>query len=258
MHLVDTHTHLYSEQFNADRNAMLQRAIDSGVTKMFLPNVDADSIDGMLQLTKAFPENCFAMMGLHPCSVGDDVEAQLGLVKKWLFDRNEQTFYAVGEIGLDYFWDTTYKLQQQAAFRQQIEWAKQLDLPIVVHCRDAMADILDILEETHQNKLRGILHCFTGTLADAQRAINLGFYLGIGGVVTFKNGGLDKIVANLPLENLVLETDAPYLAPVPYRGKRNETAYIALIADKLAGCMNISREVIAEVTSANALKIFRK
>ncbi len=258
MHLADTHTHLYSEQFNDDRSAMVQRAIDAGVTRLFLPNVDKDSIEGMLQLTQQYPDNCFAMMGLHPCSVAADVEDQLKLVHEWLFEKQTQRFYAVGEIGLDYFWDNTYKAQQQDAFRRQIGWAKELGLPIVVHCRDAMGDILDTLEDLHDPHLRGILHCFTGTIEDAHRAINLGFYLGIGGVVTFKNSGLDAVVSQLPLEKLVLETDAPYLAPVPYRGKRNESAYLRLVADKVADCLQTSRERVADVTSQNAVKIFGK
>lgn len=258
MQLVDTHTHLYSEQFKEDRIEVIQRAFDAGVTHLFLPNVDGDSIEGMMALTQEYPEQCFAMMGLHPCSVDDKVESQLSTIKEWLFDRMEYTFCAVGEIGLDYYWDTTYKTQQQEAFKQQIAWAKELNIPVAVHCRDAMDDILDILEETSKGKLTGVLHCFTGTKEQAERAVNLGFYLGIGGVVTFKNGGLDKTLTDINVSHLILETDAPYLAPMPYRGKRNESAFVSLIAQKLADVKHLTVEEVAGITTSNALKLFGK
>lgn len=257
---IDTHTHLYVPEFDEDRDAVVNNAMQAGVTRMFLPNIDAGTIGAMMQLAGQYPNNCFPMMGLHPGSVKENVSDELAVVKEWLFEKQHEVpggrWAAVGEIGLDYYWDTTYKAEQQMAFRQQIEWAKQLGLPIAIHTRDAMEDVLSTLEEMHDERLRGVLHCFTGTVADAKRAIDLGFYLGIGGVVTFKNSGLDKMVAELPLESLVLETDSPYLAPTPNRGKRNETSYIVLVAEKLATVYQLPLETIQNKTTENALQLF--
>ena len=262
MILTDTHTHMYSHKFTDDRDAAIQRCLDAGVTRLFLPNVDSASIDSMMDLANTWPDNCFPMMGLHPTSVGDNVEDELEIVRHWLFEKLDITphgkFFAVGEIGLDYYWDTSFKDQQKMAFRRQIGWAKELGLPIVVHCRDAMDDILDILEELNDDRLNGILHCFTGTLQQAQRALAIGFYLGIGGVVTFKNGGVAEVVQQLSIENLVLETDAPYLAPTPNRGKRNESSYLTLVADKIAECLQMTVEQVAAATTDNSQKIFNK
>jgi TatD DNase family protein len=253
MILTDTHAHLYSEEFDADRNAMIQRALHKHVTRFFLPNIDVASIQPMLNLVWEFPDNCFPMMGLHPCSVNEHVEAHLFQIQKWFKKR---TFYAVGEIGLDYYWSTEFKEQQISAFKKQIQWAIQYDLPINIHSRNATPDCIAILEEMKHPRLRGIFHCFSGNADEAKQITQLGFYLGIGGVLTFKNAGLDKAIENIPIENLVLETDAPYLAPVPYRGKRNESAYILEIAQKLAELKNVSVEKVAQITTENSKIVF--
>lgn len=253
--LIDTHTHLYSEQFAEDREAMIQRAIEAGVEKFFLPNIDAASVQGMKELAVKYPLRCYPMMGLHPCSVNEKVEEELALVKKEL---DEAHYHAVGEIGIDLYWDKSFQAQQEMAFRQQIAWAKEKNLPIVIHCREAFDEILSILDEVNDDRLSGIFHCFTGTIEQAKHILNYGdFKLGIGGVVTFKNSGLDQVVAQLQLEDLVLETDAPYLAPAPYRGKRNESAYLVKVAEKLADIYQISLTEVAEVTTKNALQIFQ-
>lgn len=250
---IDTHTHLYSEEFNTDRTHIIKKAITSGVKKMYLPNIDSTSIEGMLQLEKEFPVNCFAMMGLHPCSVNENVESELKLVEEWLGKRK---FCAVGEIGIDLYWDKTFFEQQKMAFKKQIDWALKYELPIVIHCRDAFDEIFEILSS--YNKLpKGIFHCFSGNLEQANKIISLNkFKLGIGGVVTFKNSGLDKVVEQIDMSHLVLETDSPYLAPVPFRGKRNESGYLVMIAEKVAALKNLSIAEVAEVTSNNADKIF--
>ena len=253
--LIDTHAHLYAGQFDEDREAMLLRAQESGVERVYLPNVDSQSIAGMLELEARYPEICFPMMGLHPCSVKENYEEELAIVKEWLFKRS---FCAVGEIGIDLYWDKTTLPQQIIAFKQQIGWAKELDLPIIIHARESTEEILAVLQEEKSDNLRGIFHCFGGTVEQAERIINLGFYLGIGGVLTFKKSGLDKTLAEIDLQHLVLETDAPYLAPSPFRGKRNESAYLRLVAEKLAGLKNRSFQEVASVTSANAKKIFEK
>ena len=253
--LIDTHTHLYSEQFSEDREAMIQRAIEAGVEKFFLPNIDSSSLKGMKELAVKYPLRCYPMMGLHPCSVSENVEKELELVKKEL---DEFHYHAVGEIGIDLYWDKSFQAQQEMAFRKQIEWAKEKNLPIVIHCREAFDEILSILDELNEDRLSGIFHCFTGSLEQAQHILNYGnFKLGIGGVVTFKNSGLDKVVEQLKLEDLVLETDSPYLAPAPYRGKRNESAYVAKVADKVAELFQTSRAEVDKITGQNALQIFQ-
>lgn len=254
MRLIDTHAHLYSQKFDTDRAEMMERAMESGIDQFFLPNIDRTSIEGMLQMEVDYPGQCFAMMGIHPCSIKGDYKEELAAVENWLSDR---PFCAVGEIGLDLYWDKTYFQQQQDAFRQQIQWAKALDIPIVIHSRDATAEVLEILEEQAEERLRGIFHCFTGTLEEAQRIIDLNFHLGIGGVVTFKNGGLDKVVRDISLDHLVLETDAPYLAPAPKRGKRNESAYVRLVAEKIAAVQQVPFAEVARATTANAESIFK-
>lgn len=253
--LVDTHTHLYLKEFDDDRKEMLNSAIEAGVEKFFLPNIDQSSIPAMLELEAAYPDRCHAMMGLHPCSVKEDYETELAIVESWLAKR---PFVAIGEIGIDLFWDKTSVQIQIQAFRQQIAWAKKLDIPIVIHSRESTELILDILKDERDERLRGILHCFTGNVEQAKIAWSLGFYLGIGGVVTFKNAGLDKVVEELPLDWLVLETDSPYLAPIPYRGKRNESAYVRLVAEKVAVIKSVDLETVAIITSANAKNIFQK
>jgi TatD DNase family protein len=253
--LIDTHAHLYSKQFDADLPETMARAFEAGLTHIFLPNVDSTSIDSMLRLEAAYPERCFAMMGVHPCSIGADFEKELDTAKEWL-DR--RPFVAVGEIGLDYYWSREFVEQQKTAFRTQLDWAKSLGIPVAVHARDSMDDILDILEEKQDGRLHGVLHCFTGDLAQARRALSLGFFLGLGGVLTYPKGGLDDVVRELPLDRLLLETDAPYLAPVPFRGKRNESAHLVHIAQKLSSVLERPLEEIASATSANALRLFDK
>jgi TatD DNase family protein len=253
MILTDTHTHLYAEEFDADRKVMMQRAMDKHVKRFFLPNIDVNSIQPMLNLVWEYPEHCFPMMGLHPCSVDQHVEAHLFQIQKWFKKRS---FYAVGEIGLDYYWSLEFKDQQIMAFKKQIQWAIQYDLPIVIHSRNSTADCIAILKEMHHGRLRGIFHCFSGNAEEAKEITDLGFYLGIGGVLTFKNAGLDKAIENIPLEMMVLETDSPYLAPVPYRGKRNESAYLMDVAHKLSEVKNTSVEKVALITTANSEKIF--
>jgi TatD DNase family protein len=258
---TDTHCHLYSKQFDIDRAEMLQRAIEIGVTKFFLPNIDAESLPRLYDMWQQFQDCCFPMMGLHPCSVNDDYKNQLKWVEACLSGNHPafafHKFYAIGEIGLDYYWDKTHIVQQQEVFRQQIRWAKTLKLPIAVHARNSMDDILKIIEEEQDGTLTGVLHCFTGTMQQALRGIALNFYLGIGGVVTFKNASVDKIVEQIEVKHLVLETDAPYLAPVPYRGKRNESAYITLIAEKISTLKNIPLSEVAAITTQNATALFK-
>ncbi|MCB0472259.1 MAG: TatD family hydrolase [Flavobacteriaceae bacterium] len=253
MIITDTHTHLYSEQFDNDRAEMMQRALDTGVTRFFIPAIDSSYTEAMFALERAYPENTYLMMGLHPTSVKENYQEELNLVKQWLDKRK---FYAVGEIGIDLFWDTKYLQQQQDAFRKQIEWAKEKTLPIVIHIRDSFDEVFEILEEMKGDKLRGIFHCFTGTLEQAERALSYNMKLGIGGVVTFKNGKIDTFLEQIPIQHIVLETDSPYLAPVPYRGKRNESSYIINVLDKLVNIYNLTPQEIAEITTRNSREIF--
>ena len=231
----------------------MQRCFDNKVSRLFLPNVDVDSIPLIAALVNAYPANCFAMLGLHPCDVKGDWEAQLTQI---MAVQSHTKIYAVGEIGIDLYWDKTTLAQQQKAFKQQIAWAKTLDLPIVIHCRDAFDEVFEVLEQESDEKLRGIFHCFTGTLEQAQKVIDLGFYLGIGGVVTYKNSGLDKVVEQIDLKHIVLETDSPYLTPVPHRGKPNESAYLSYVAQKVADVKQVAVEKVAEITTANSKTIF--
>jgi TatD DNase family protein len=253
--LVDTHIHLYSEEFNADRDALISKALKNNIGRFYLPNIDSESIGIMHELEEKYPEQCFAMMGLHPCSVKANVEGELKLVEDWL---NKRTYVAVGEIGIDLYWDKTFLKEQQYAFKKQIQWALDFDYGISIHCRDAFDEVYECL--TSFSKLpRSIFHCFSGSTEQANKIIDLGnFKLGIGGVVTFKNSGLDKVVKDIPLEHLVLETDAPYLAPVPHRGKRNEPGYIMEVARKVAQIKDISLMEVEEVTERNAKFIFNK
>ena len=253
MVMVDTHTHLYAEQFDEDRAEMIVRAIEAGVSRFYLPNIDSNSIAGMMELEKQYPNQFFPMRGLHPCSVKADYKKELDIVEKWLNDR---PFVAVGEIGIDLYWDKTFFEEQKDAFRTQIKWAKELNIPIVIHARDALDVIIDIVTEEKDDTLNGIFHCFTGTEEQAQKIADLDFYMGLGGVLTFKNAGLDKIAVNIPLNKIVLETDSPYLAPKPKRGKRNETAYILYVAKKLAEIKGLSLEEITKITTQNANKVF--
>ncbi len=252
--LIDTHTHLYAKAFNNDRDEMIQRAIQQGVSQFLLPNIDEDSIAGMLELESKYPGRCFPMMGLHPCSVGEDYQKDLAWVKRWIDQRD---FIAIGEIGVDLYWDKTYVEEQKAAFIQQSEWAIEKDRPIVIHSRESIDMLIDLVRQIDDPKLRGVFHCFTGDKRQAEEIMELGFYLGIGGVLTFKNSGLDKTLAEISLDRVILETDAPYLAPVPYRGKRNESAYVSLVADKIASIKQLPIEEVASITSLNAQTLFQ-
>lgn len=252
--MIDTHTHLYSIEFDTDRDLIVQNAMDTGVSKMLLPNVDLDSIAGMHELVKKFPAHCYPMMGLHPCSVKENWEADLVVIKSWLDKGN---YCAIGEIGIDLYWDKSTLEFQKKAFRKQIEWAKEKKLPIVIHVREAFDETFAIVDELNDENLTGVFHCFSGNLDQANHILNYGgFKLGIGGVVTFKNGGLDKVLPHIDLEHLVLETDSPYLAPVPHRGKRNESSYIRIVAEKLAELKGVSFETVDEITTRNALALF--
>lgn len=253
MIFTDTHTHLNSEQFDEDRDLMIQNAIKSGVERMFIPSIDSTYVDSMLTLKDDYPKNIHLMMGVHPTHIKENFEEELAICKEWL---DTGKFVAVGEIGIDLFWDTTYLKQQQIAFQTQIQWAKEMGLPINIHCRNAFEEVFEILEAEKSPELFGIFHCFTGTLSDAQRAVDYNLSLGIGGVATFKNGKIDQFLKEIPLEKIVLETDAPYLAPVPFRGKRNESAYIPLIAEKLATIYGVSVAEIARITTENSDNIF--
>ena len=250
---VDTHAHIYLDEFSQDRDAMITRAMESGVDRIYMPNIDHTFIEGMLELGEQYPDVCFPMMGLHPCYVKADFETELRLVESWLGKR---AFAAVGEIGTDLYWDRTFWEQQKEAFRIQVGWAKQYRLPIVIHCRESINETINMVEELQDGSLRGIFHCFSGDVNQAKRIIELGFYLGIGGVSTFKKGGLDTVLPHISPDRIVLETDSPYLAPVPYRGKRNEPSYIPLIAQRVANLMGIDVEMVRHQTTANARGLF--
>lgn len=253
MTITDTHTHLYSEQFDEDRKETIERAIKAGVSRFFVPAIDSEYTQKMLELESDFPENIFLMMGLHPTHVKENVEEELALIKDWLDKRK---FYAIGEIGIDLYWDKTYLEQQQYAFRTQVQWAKERKMPINIHCRDAFDEVFEILEEEKSEDLFGIFHCFTGNLEQAKQAVALNMKLGIGGVVTFKNGKIDKFLHEIPLTEIVLETDAPYLAPTPFRGKRNESSYLLNVLDKLVAIYGLSVQEIADITTQNSKDIF--
>jgi TatD DNase family protein len=252
--LIDTHAHLYSSKFDQDRPEMVRRAIAAGITRIYLPNIDAESIEPMLALEAAFPENCFAMMGLHPCSVQPDTyEAELSLVEKWLGQR---TWAGIGETGIDLYWDKTTLGIQQIAFARQCEWAKELNRPIIIHSRIANRESIEVVRQAQDGRLRGVFHCFSGTLEEALEIIELGFLLGIGGTLTYPKSELPALLREIPLEHIVLETDAPYLPPVPHRGKRNESAFVRHIAEALSEAKVLPIAEIARVTTANALHMF--
>lgn len=251
--LIDTHTHLYVEEFAGDIDEVIKRATAAGVEQFFLPNIDSASAESMHELCRKYPLLCYPMMGLHPCSVKENYKTELDKAYQLL---RSNTYYAVGEIGIDLYWDKTFLAQQRAAFETQVKWALEFDLPIVIHSRDSFDEIYNLL--SRMNKLpRGIFHCFTGTVEQAQKILALGhFKLGIGGVVTFKNSGLDKTLQQIDLKHIVLETDSPYLAPVPYRGQRNESFYLRIIASRVAEIKNCNMGLVAEITSQNAREIF--
>lgn len=251
--IIDTHTHLYLNDFAADIDAVIKRAGEEGVEKFYLPAIDSSETGNLLALEKKYPEKCFAMIGLHPCSVKENYKEELDMVYTWLQKRK---FAAVGEIGLDFYWDKTFTDQQYQSFHQQIEWALQFKLPVVLHTRDAMQQAIDVVKEYAGKGLRGIFHCFSGTLQNALDAVDAGFYLGIGGVITYKNSGLAEVIKEIDLEHIVLETDSPYLTPVPFRGKRNESSYLKYVVQKIAEIKNISVEEVADITTQNAQNIF--
>ena len=254
MVITDTHTHLYSEAFDEDRKSMINRAIDLGIKRFFIPAIDSTYTNAMLQLENDFPEHVFLMMGLHPTHVKENYLDELKHVEAML---DKKQFYAVGEIGIDLYWDKSTLAIQQEAFRHQITLAKQYKLPIVIHCRDAFDEIFEILDTEKDDDLFGIFHCFTGTLEQAQKAISYNMALGIGGVVTFKNGKIDQFLNQIDIKHIVLETDAPYLSPVPYRGKRNESAYIVNVLEKLSELYQIPKSDIAKITTQNSKHIFK-
>ena len=253
MRLTDTHCHLYSEEFAADTDDIIKKAEQEAVAKFYLPAIDSTTHDQMISMEEKYPGKCIAMMGLHPCYVKENYLSELQLVDDWLVKRK---FAAVGEIGLDFYWDKTFTTQQYEAFRRQIEWSLHYKLPIVIHTRNAMAETIAVVKEYASKGVNGIFHCFSGNYEDAVEIINLGFYLGIGGVITYKNAGLAEVIDKVDLKYLVLETDAPYLTPVPFRGKRNESSYIKYVAEKLAQIKNVPIDEVAAVTTANAQKIF--
>jgi len=253
MIITDTHTHLYSDSFDEDRNEVIQNAIDNNIKRFFIPAIDSETTQSMYALEKAFPENVFLMMGLHPTHVKENYEDELKHIEGEL---NNRKFYAVGEIGIDLYWDKSTLEIQKDAFKRQIQMAKERNLPIVIHCREAFDEIFQVLEEEKDDKLFGIFHCFTGTHEQAQQALSYNMKLGIGGVATFKNGGIDKFLNQIPLEEIVLETDSPYLAPKPYRGKRNDPVYILKVAEKLSELYELPIEKIADITTKNSKEVF--
>jgi TatD DNase family protein len=252
--MIDTHAHIYAEEFDRDRNQVIQRALEQGIDTILLPNIDLNSIDAMLATERAYPTLCRSMMGLHPCYVDKSVEQTLQTIESW-FERHH--FVAVGEIGIDLYWDKTYQAEQEYAFIRQLEWAKQRDLPVVIHTRDSIQETLDILSQQQDGKLRGVFHCFGGSVEQAQQINQLGFHVGIGGVATFKNGGMDKVIPHLDMNYVVLETDCPYLAPVPHRGKRNEPAYTQLVAQRIAELKELNVDQVDHITTLNARTLFR-
>ena len=254
MIITDTHTHLYSEAFDEDRDDMINRAIALGISRFFIPAIDSSYTDAMLQLEQKYPEQIFLMMGLHPTHVKDDFQEELKHVEEMLSNRK---FYAVGEIGIDLYWDKSTLEIQKKAFKLQIQMAKKYKLPIVIHCREAFDEIFEVLETERSADLFGIFHCFTGNLEQAHKAISFNMKLGIGGVATFKNGKIDQFLKQIDLKHIVLETDAPYLAPVPYRGKRNESGYIIKVLEKLSELYQLPQDTIAEITTKNSKDVFK-
>jgi TatD DNase family protein len=254
MSFIDSHCHLYLKEFADDISAVLDRAEVAGVNKFYLPAIDSETLELMLSLEKNYPLKCKSMAGLHPCSVKENYKEELKIAEDILGKRS---FAAIGEIGLDFYWDRTFEPQQYDTFHQQIEWALHYDLPVVIHSRESMEQCIDVVKQHQNGKLKGIFHCFTGSAELSQKITDLGFYLGIGGVITYKNSGLAETLKNISMDSIVLETDAPYLTPVPFRGKRNESSYIRYIAQKLADTKNIDITEVEKITTLNAEKIFK-
>lgn len=254
MNLIDTHTHMFSSQFDEDREQIIKECIESGIETLLLPNINSETIEAMWSLCNSFPNNCFPMIGLHPCDVKEDYVKELNIVLQELKSRK---YVAVGEIGIDLHWDKSTIEIQKKAFDQQIKWALEFDLPIAIHIRESFKEVFQVLEQNLHPNLRGVFHCFTGNLDQAQKAISMGFMLGVGGVVTFKNSGVDKVLQNIDLKHLVLETDSPYLAPTPLRGKRNDSRNLKLICDKLAQINGLTSDQVAKITTKNAKTLFK-
>lgn len=252
---IDTHTHLYLKEFKDDIDAVVERAVTNGVKRMFLPNLDSSSIGAMLSICDNYTGTCFPMIGLHPSSVKENYKQELEIHKKYILNER---FIAIGEIGIDLYWDKTFIKEQQAAFREQLQWAKITKLPVVIHARDSFDEIFEILDEENDENLNGVFHSFTGNAEHVKKILSYGFYIGINGIVTFKNSGLEHIVKNIPIESLLIETDSPFLAPVPYRGKRNESYYVIEVAEKISSIYSKTIESIATSTSRNALNLFKK
>lgn len=251
--LIDTHAHLYAKDFAHDRDKMVRNAIQSGVQKIILPNIDENSIESMLELSSAYPDVCFPLMGLHPTSVGENYKEQLKTVESWI---GKMVFFGIGETGIDLYWDKTYHKEQEIAFRIQLQMARSLNKPVVIHVRNSFNEVYQILMEEQDGNLFGVFHCFSGSVAEAQKIIEIGFSIGIGGVVTFKNSNLPEILRQVDIKHIVLETDAPYLAPMPYRGRRNESAFLLHIAEKVADIYGIEIGEISRKTSENAQMLF--
>lgn len=252
--MIETHAHIYAEQFKDDIDHVLERSQEAGVEKIVMPNIDHTSIDGMMELEERNPGFCYSTMGLHPCSVKKDFEKELYIIEQWL---NKRDFVAIGEMGTDLYWDTTFKEQQIEAFKIQVDWAKKFKRPIIIHCRESLDLTIDLVESLKTDELTGVFHCFNGTAKQAERIVALDFYLGLGGVTTFKNAGMDEVVPELDLDRIVLETDSPYLSPTPHRGKRNEPAFLQLIAQKIADYRKMSLEDLKNQTTINANKLFQ-
>ena len=251
--MIDTHAHIYASEFDNDRDEVVKRALEQGIDKILLPNIDLESIEPMLKTEAAYPEICRSMMGLHPCYVDGNVEQTLAIIRGWFEKHN---FIAVGEIGIDLYWDKTFRAEQEMAFVTQLNWAKEMNLPVVIHTRDSIEETLTLLRQEQDGSLRGVFHCFGGSVEEAQAINELGFHLGLGGVSTFKNGGMDKVIPHLDMNWVILETDCPYLAPVPHRGKRNEPAYTSLVAARVAELRGESLEAIDAITTKNAEALF--
>ena len=253
MHFIDTHAHVYADELTSNLNVVIKNAVSVGVDKILMPAIDSTTLDAMLKVEQQFPENCIAMMGLHPCYVKETYKEELKLVEDWIGKRK---FIAIGEIGLDFYWDKTFTKEQHIVFETQMQWALDLNLPIAIHTRNAMGETIEAVKPFAEKGLRGVFHCFSGSQESAEQIIGMGFHLGLGGVLTYKNAGVAEAVKDIPMEYLVLETDAPYLAPVPYRGKTNEPAYMIEVAKKLADIKSLPLHEIAAMTTSNAEKLF--
>ena len=253
MRWIDTHAHIYAEELVADADIVIKNAISNGIDRIVMPSIDSNTLDAMLELEVKYPDNCISMMGLHPCYVKENYEQELAIVEEWLAKRK---FIAIGEIGLDFYWDKTFMVQQHKVFEQQMQWALDYNLPIAIHTRNAMQETIEAVKPFAKKGLRGLFHCFSGSKESAEQIIQMGFHLGLGGVLTYKNAGVAEAITSIPMEWLVLETDAPYLSPVPYRGKRNEPAYMIEVAKKLAEIKKLHLHEVAEITTANAEKLF--